>query len=88
MEMRSALARPVLSRGQRIVVVDLLTVVITLGETHGMPVADVYCGEKNHGRRGRRQAAAPAFTSTQILAKLASMRSPCVLDFSGWNCAP
>ena len=66
-----------LGRSERIVVVDLFAVVVALRQAHGVTVADVHSRKENH------LLSAAVLTSTQIFAKLASIRRPCVLDFSG-----
>ncbi len=62
---------------QRRVAVDGAVVEVALDQAHRLAVEDVDGGIEDHA--GVRAARA---------AKLASMRSPCTEDFSGWNCAP
>ena len=67
---------------ERVVAVDGLRVEVALHEAHGLAVEDV-------DRRDRGRAThAVAPTRAQIAAKFSSSRSPCVEDFSGWNCTP
>jgi hypothetical protein len=47
-QVRCALINPVDRRGERVVVVNLLAVVVALSESHGVTVANVYRGKKNH----------------------------------------
>jgi hypothetical protein len=61
----------------RVGVVHGLALVVALDEAHGMSASNVDRRIEDH-----------AGTAAQISAKLASNRSPAVLDFSGWNWTP
>ena len=59
---------------QRILVVDLFTLVVALGETHALPVDDVY---------GRNQFYHKPVSESSM--KFFNIRSPTFPLFSGWN---
>src|SRR5215203_3290216 len=77
MERTGSLVQPAARRVDGIVVVHGLASVVALREPYRVPVADVDCRVEDH-----------AGTDAQISAKLARIRSPAALDFSGWNCTP
>ena len=62
---------------ERVVAVDGPRGEVALHEAHGLAVEDVDRRVEDH-----------AATRAQIAAKFSSSRSPCVEDFSGWNCTP
>ena len=81
--MQSVRARldPGASRGQRVLVVDLLGVEVALQEAHGAAAEYVDRRIELHLATGTRAVA-------QMAVKLASRRRPAAEDFSGWNCTP
>ena len=68
---------PRAGRLERRVAVDGAVLEVALDQAHGLPFEDVDGGVEDH-----------AGVRADSAAKLASMRSPCTEDFSGWNCAP
>ena len=82
-----SLVRPPQRGVNRLVRVDRLALEIALREPYRPAVHDVDRREENDpGRRGRAAVAHEgAPTEEQTAAKFPNSRSPCVLDFSGWN---
>src|SRR5271167_4811219 len=77
-----AVLRPPPRSLQRVLVVDGPGGKVALDQAHGLAAEDVDRRVELHDARGTREARRCAM---QMLAKLASRRSPAAEDFSGWN---
>ena len=83
-----AVLHPSQCRLERIRVVHGPLVEVAPSQAHRLALEDVDGREQDHARTAAAGAAAPTPRPAHSRAKLASIRSPCVDDFSGWNWTP